>query len=403
MNNGNKKKMIVLITGVVVLALVLCIGAICWSVQHNARVKEARKACEVQVAQVTKANKSWNKLIKNSLLVSFAKEDSENGKLLNKLMKLRIPETVVCNANSPEALGAQNAQAIAAAQWYSDNAQRIRSITSIMIDKAAGDESTQEDKKKEEESQKQLQELTAPVIRKAPRVQRRPRLTIPNIPPDPVETAKKNAQRIRSITSIMIDKAAGDESTQEDKKKEEESQKQLQELTAPVIRKAPKVNRRPRLNIPNIPPDPVEKATRRAQEEAAAKEANREAEKKKKAAEKNAAEKRAAEKRAEELEQMRKEIREAEKKAEEDRKKKEEEEKKKKEQQTPPPVPSTPPTPPAPPAGSGSGSGTPGTGNTGGTTGGSTTTPQTQTPQTPASNPPAGSGSGTGNTNGGNH
>lgn len=296
MNNGNKKKMIVLITGVVVLALVLCIGAICWSVQHNARVKEARKACEVQVAQVTKANKSWNKLIKNSLLVSFAKEDSENGKLLNKLMKLRIPETVVCNANSPEALGAQNAQAIAAAQWYSDNAQRIRSITSIMIDKAAGDESTQEDKKKEEESQKQLQELTAPVIRKAPRVQRRPRLTIPNIPPDPVETAKKKAQ-----------------------------------------------------------------------EDAAAKEAIREAEKKKAEAAKKAAEKRAAEKRKEELEQMRKEIREAEKKAaekkaEEDRKKKEEEEKKKKKEkeQTPP----TPPTPPAPPTpGSGSGSG----GTTGGT------------------------------------
>lgn len=301
MNNGNKKKMIVLITGVVVLALVLCIGAICWSVQHNARVKEARKACEVQVVQVTKANKSWNKLIKNSLLVSFAKEDSENGKLLNKLMKLRIPETVVCNANSPEALGAQNAQAIAAAQWYSDNAQRIRSITSIMIDKAAGDESTQEDKKKEEESQKQLQELTAPVIRKAPRVQRRPRLTIPNIPPDPVETAKKKAQ-----------------------------------------------------------------------EDAAAKEAIREAEKKKAEAAKKAAEKRAAEKRKEELEQMRKEIREAEKKAEEEKKKKEEEEKKKKEQQTPPPVPSTPQTPSAPSAG-GSGSGTPGTGNTGSTTGGSTT------------------------------
>lgn len=305
MNNGNKKKMIVLITGVVVLALVLCIGTICWSVQHNARVKEARKACEVQVAQVAKANKSWNKLIKNSLLVSFAKEDSENGKLLNKLMKLRIPETVVCNANSPEALGAQNAQAIAAAQWYSDNAQRIRSITSIMIDKAAGDESTQEDKKKEEESQKQLQELTAPVIRKAPRVQRRPRLTIPNIPPDPVETAKKKAQ-----------------------------------------------------------------------EDAAAKEAIREAEKKKKAAEKKAAEKRAAE-----LEKMRKEIREqlkkeeekraAEKKAEEEKRKKEEEEKKKK-QEVPPPTPHTTPTPPASPA-DGSGSGTSGTGNTGSTTGGSTT------------------------------
>lgn len=219
MNNGNKKKMIVLITGVVVLALVLCIGALCWSVQHNARVKEARKACEVQVAQVTKANKSWNKLIKNSLLVSFAKEDSENGKLLNKLMKLRIPETVVCNANSPEALGAQNAQAIAAAQWYSDNAQRIRSITSIMIDKAAGDESTQEDKKKEEESQKQLQELTAPVIRKAPRVQRRPRLTIPNIPPDPVETAKKKAQ----------EDAAAKEAIREAEKKKAEAEKRAAE------------------------------------------------------------------------------------------------------------------------------------------------------------------------------
>ncbi|NSX26285.1 hypothetical protein [Gardnerella vaginalis] len=276
MNNGNKKKMIVLITGFVVLALVLCIGALCWSVKHNARVKEARKACEVQVAQVTKANKSWNKLIKNSLLVSFAKEDSENGKLLNKLMKLRIPETVVCNANSPEALGAQNAQAVAAAQWYSDNAQRIRSITSIMIDKAAGDESTQEDKKKEEESQKQLQKLTDSIIRKAPRVQRRPRLTIPNIPPDPVETAKKKAQ-----------------------------------------------------------------------EEDAAKEAIREAEKKKAAAEKNPAEKNPAEKnpaekRAEELEQTRKEIREAEKKAEEDRKKKEEEEEEKKKQQPQNPNPQVP-------------------------------------------------------------
>lgn len=222
MNNGNKKKMIVLITGVVVLALVLCIGAIYWSVQHNARVKEARKACEVQVAQVTKANKSWNKLIKNSLLVSFAKEDSENGKLLNKLMKLRIPETVVCNANSPEALGAQNAQAIAAAQWYSDNAQRIRSITSIMIDKAAGDESTQEDKKKEEESQKQLQKLTAPVIRKAPRVQRRPRLTIPNIPPDPVETAKKKAQ----------EDAAAKEAIREAEKKKKAAEKKAAEKRA---------------------------------------------------------------------------------------------------------------------------------------------------------------------------
>ena len=335
MNNGNKKKMIVLITGVVVLALVLCIGAICWSVQHNARVKEARKACEVQVAQVTKANKSWNKLIKNSLLVSFAKEDSENGKLLNKLMKLRIPETVVCNANSPEALGAQNAQAIAAAQWYSDNAQRIRSITSIMIDKAAGDESTQEDKKKEEESQKQLQELTAPVIRKAPRVQRRPRLTIPNIPPDPVETAKKKAQ-----------------------------------------------------------------------EDAAAKEAIREAEKKKAEAAKKAAEKRAAEKRKEELEQMRKEIREAEKKAaekkaEEEKKKKEEEEKKKK-LETPPPTRPTTPTPPA------SGTGSTGTGNTpppasgSGSTSGGTGSGSTGTGNTPP--PASGSGStGSGSTSGGSN
>ena len=233
MNNGNKKKMIVLITGVVVLALVFCIGALCWSVQHNARVKEARKTCEVQVAQVTKANKSWNKLIKNSLLVSFAKEDSENGKLLNKLMKLRIPETVVCNANSPEALGAQNAQAIAAAQWYSDNAQRIRSITSIMIDKAAGDEPTQEDKKKEEESQKQLQKLTDPVIRKAPRVNRRPRLNIPNIPPDPVETAKRKAQE-EAIKEAEKKEA---EKKEAEKKKEEELRKQIEKELREQLKK----------------------------------------------------------------------------------------------------------------------------------------------------------------------
>lgn len=298
MNNGNKKKMIVLITGVVVLALVLCIGAIFWSVQHNARVKEARKACEVQVAQVTKANKSWNKLIKNSLLVSFAKEDSENGKLLNKLMKLRIPETVVCNANSPEALGAQNAQAIAAAQWYSDNAQRIRSITSIMIDKAAGDESTQEDKKKEEESQKQLQELTAPVIRKAPRVQRRPRLTIPNIPPDPVETAKKKAQ----------EDAAAKEAIREAEKKKAEAAKKAAEKRKEELEQMRKEIRE--------------------------------------------AEKKAAEKKAEEEKKA------AEKKAEEDRKKKEEEEKKKQQQQTPPNPPTTNPPTTTPGAETGNPSGT---------------------------------------------
>lgn len=303
MNNGNKKKMIVLITGVVVLALVLCIGAICWSVQHNARVKEARKACEVQVAQVTKANKSWNKLIKNSLLVSFAKEDSENGKLLNKLMKLRIPETVVCNANSPEALGAQNAQAIAAAQWYSDNAQRIRSITSIMIDKAAGDESTQEDKKKEEESQKQLQKLTAPVIRKAPRVQRRPRLTIPNIPPDPVETAKKKAQ----------EDAAAKEAIREAEKKKAEAAKKAAEKRAAEL----------------------EKMRKEIREQL-----------------KKEEEKRAAEKKAEEEKKA------AEKKAEEDRKKKEEEEKKKQQQQTPPNPPTTNPPTTTPGAETGNPSGT---------------------------------------------
>lgn len=249
MNNGNKKKMIVLITGFVVLALVLCIGAICWSVQHNARVKEARKTCEVQVAQVTKANKSWNKLIKNSLLVSFAKEDSENGKLLNKLMKLRIPETVVCNANSPEALGAQNAQAVAAAQWYSDNAQRIRSITSIMIDKAAGDESTQEDKKKEEESQKQLQKLTDSIIRKAPRVQRRPRLTIPNIPPDPVETAKKKAQEEdaakEAIREAEKKKAAAEKNPAEKRAEElEQTRKEIREAEKKAAEKRAEEDRK---------------------------------------------------------------------------------------------------------------------------------------------------------------
>lgn len=228
-NHGNKKKMIILITGVVVLALVLCVGAVCWNIQHNARVKEARKQCEVQVAQVTKANQSWKKLIKNSLLVSFAKEDSENGKLLSKLMKLRIPETVVCNANSPEALGSQSAQAIAAAQWYSDNAQRIRSITSIMIDKAAGDEASQEAKKKDEEAQKQLQKITAPVIRKAPRINRRPKLNIPNIPPDDVEKAKKKAQE-DAAAKKKADEEAKKKKEEEEKKKKEDKEKLKKEI-----------------------------------------------------------------------------------------------------------------------------------------------------------------------------
>lgn len=186
-NNGHKKKMIILIAGVIVLALVLGVGGICWSIQHSSRMKEARKQCEIKVAQVSKASQSWKKLTKNSLLISFAQDNSENGKLLAKLLKQRLPETVVCNANSPEELGSQGAQAIAATQWYSDNAQRIRGVTSAMIDKlsaASTDTTTNaQEKQKAEESQKELQKITAPVIRIAPKVKRKPNIIIQNIPP----------------------------------------------------------------------------------------------------------------------------------------------------------------------------------------------------------------------------
>lgn len=63
-NNGHKKKMIILIAGVIVLALVLGVGGICWSIQHSSRMKEARKQCEIKVAQVSKASQSWKKLTK---------------------------------------------------------------------------------------------------------------------------------------------------------------------------------------------------------------------------------------------------------------------------------------------------------------------------------------------------
>lgn len=186
-NNGHKKKMIILIAGVIVLALVLGVGGICWSIQHSSRMKEARKQCEIKVAQVSKASQSWKKLTKNSLLISFAQDNSENGKLLAKLLTQRLPETVVCNANSPEELGSQGAQAIAATQWYSDNAQRIRGVTSAMIDKlsAASTDTTAnaQEKQKAEESQKELQKITAPVIRIAPKVKRKPNIIIQNIPP----------------------------------------------------------------------------------------------------------------------------------------------------------------------------------------------------------------------------
>lgn len=186
-NNGHKKKMIILIAGVIVLALVLGVGGICWSIQHSSRMKEARKQCEIKVAQVSRASQSWKKLTKNSLLISFAQDNSENGKLLAKLLKQRLPETVVCNANSPEELGSQGAQAIAATQWYSDNAQRIRGVTSAMIDKlsAASTDTTAnaQEKQKAEESQKELQKITAPVIRIAPKVKRKPNIIIQNIPP----------------------------------------------------------------------------------------------------------------------------------------------------------------------------------------------------------------------------
>ena len=151
-DKGKKKKLIILIVGIVVLALALSALGAFWYVKQTERTKAARKQCEVKVAQVMKAKKTWDALVKNRILIKLSKDKSENGKKLAEIIKEKTPEAVSCTANSPEELGSQSAEALAASEWYAVKAKEIRALAIELVDSV---DTKAEDKDKKEEKKEE--------------------------------------------------------------------------------------------------------------------------------------------------------------------------------------------------------------------------------------------------------
>ena len=180
--NANNKKLITLVVSIVVLAVVLTICGTLWYVKQTEKTKLARKQCEIKVAQVMKASNTWKTLIHNDVFRSLADDSTPEGANLVKILKEKAPSAVACTANSPEELGAQGAQAVAASEWYVSRAKEVRKIAFDILNKDndyinslgkddnqdGGDANTPEnqDAKKEKEKQ-EIKKLTGSVIRKA--------------------------------------------------------------------------------------------------------------------------------------------------------------------------------------------------------------------------------------------
>lgn len=181
--NANNKKLITLVVGIVVLAVVLTICGTLWYVKQTEKTKLARRQCEVKVAQVMKASNTWKTLIHNDIFTSLADDSTPEGMALTKILKEKAPSAVACTANSPEELGAQGAQAVAASEWYVSRAKEVRKIAFDILnkdndyldslgkdqDKDSGDADSaanQNADKKEKEKQ-EIRKLTGNVIRRA--------------------------------------------------------------------------------------------------------------------------------------------------------------------------------------------------------------------------------------------
>lgn len=149
--NVKKKKLIALISCIVVLALALTGLGSYWYFKQSEETNKARKQCQEEVAKISKPNKTWKKLVGNSFLVTLAQQDSENSKKLASLLAEKAPEPITCNANSAEELGKQSAQAIAASQWYKDESTKIRSLAVSLVKEMKEKQDKDKDKDKDKD------------------------------------------------------------------------------------------------------------------------------------------------------------------------------------------------------------------------------------------------------------
>ncbi|WP_421777729.1 ATPase [Gardnerella sp. KA00747] len=202
-NKGDKRKSTILIASIVVLALILTAAGAFWYVKYTERTRAARKQCELKVAQVMRASKTWKTLINNEIVVNLSLDNTKISDELDRIIHEKTPAVVACTATSPDELGNQGAQAVAASQWYIAKATKVRSMAIKILDaaeenikKANAADSDKQGEKKEEEK-KEIQKVTGTVIRRANAVAR-VRSNTPPAPapaPAPAKTGDKKEEK----------------------------------------------------------------------------------------------------------------------------------------------------------------------------------------------------------------
>ena len=207
---SQKKKLIILIVGIVVLALALGAVGTLWYMKQTERTKAARKQCEIKVAQVSKAKAVWKSLVHNSIITDLTKGDSDNAKELAKIMSEKVPDAVSCTANSPEELGSQSVEALAASEWYAVKAKRVRELAVTLIDEN-NKKDKDKDKQDEETKKQEINESTGIVIQRSNVVPPKPK---------PTPAPKTNTQDTKK------QKTEKNKNKDKDKNKEQEKNKE---------------------------------------------------------------------------------------------------------------------------------------------------------------------------------
>lgn len=184
---NQKKKLIILIAGIVVLALALGIVGTLWYMKQTERTKAARRQCEIKVAQVSKANTVWKSLMHDKVITDLTKGDSDNAKELAKIMSEKVPDKVSCTADSPEELGSKSAEALAASEWYAVKAKRVRELAVTLLDENSKKDKDK-DKQNEETKKQEINESTGIVIQRSNVIPPKPK---------PTPTPTKNNQNTK--------------------------------------------------------------------------------------------------------------------------------------------------------------------------------------------------------------
>lgn len=199
-DQNRKRKLIVLVVGIVVLALALTTLGTFWYIKQTERTKAARKQCEIKVAQVMQANNLWKQLIANKVILGLTKDNSSDAKKLARVISEKVPDYVACTANSPEELGSQSAQALASYDWYLNRAEKVRTLSVALLNKKKDkDKDNNKDTSKEEEKTKEetqeVQQATNNVIRKSSVVPQRRQSAPGNAKPGEGKGKKPDAKK----------------------------------------------------------------------------------------------------------------------------------------------------------------------------------------------------------------